>query len=216
MRTLDLGTAHTNSSTVLFDLLLKYKYPIALSILLVGGGAITQYFFAYMTTFAISALKLPSDVAMAAPIIIGMTGASFGLLGGWIADRWGRVYVNIIPRLLLIVVSYPLFSFAVSRHSALSFLCITATLEALHLTYSCPAGVVMAECFPRNVRASAYSIGYALGVTLFGGSAQLVFTWLIHTTKNPANPVIYVILGNAVSLIAVLLMLSWQKRRKMN
>ena len=214
--TLDLGVSHANSSSVLFDLFLKYKYPIVLSTLLLAGGSINQYFFAYMTTFALSALKLPQDVAMSAPIIIGITGASFGLLGGWIVDRYGRVYVNIIPRLLLIAVAYPLFSFAVLRHSTLSFLCITAVLEALHLTCLCSAGVVMAECFPRNVRASAYSIGYALGVTIFGGSAQLVFTWLIHTTGNPANPVIYVVLGNAVSLISVLMMLAWQKRHAIN
>lgn len=214
--TLDLSASHAKSTAVLLEISARYKYPIILSILLLAGGSINQYFFAYMTTFALSALKLPAGVAMAAPVIIGATGASFGLLGGWIVDRHGRFYVNVIPRLLLIFGAYPLFAFVVSSHSIAAFLCITALLEALHLTCLCAAGVVMAECFPRNVRASAYSIGYAFGVTLFGGSAQLVFTWLIHATGNAASPIVYVILGNAVTLIAVLLMLAWQKHNKTN
>lgn len=46
---------------------------------------------------------------------------------------------------------------------------------------------------------------YAFGVTLFGGSAQLVVTWLLDVSGNPMAPAWYVTGMLTVSLIATLL-----------
>jgi nitrate/nitrite transporter NarK len=154
---------------------------------------------------------MSAQVAMFAPIILGATGTVFGVFGGLMADRYGRVHINVIPRLVMVVVAYPAFSLVTSSDSPLIFLCVITILVALHLSCLGAAAVVMAECFPGKVRASAYAIGYAFGVTIFGGTAQLVFTWLIHTTGNAASPIVYVILGNVITLLTVLATLKWQR-----
>jgi hypothetical protein len=49
-------------------------------------------------------------------------------------------------------------------------------------------------------------VSYALGVTLFGGTAQPILAWLIHATGNPLSPAWYLILAGTVGLGAILLM----------
>jgi hypothetical protein len=53
------------------------------------------------------------------------------------------------------------------------------------------------------VRTAGLSIAYAVGVTIFGGSAQIIFTWLIHATGNPMAPVWWVVVTNVVTLAAI-------------
>jgi hypothetical protein len=60
------------------------------------------------------------------------------------------------------------------------------------------------SCFPAAIRTTGLAIAYALGVTLFGGTAQFVFTWLIGSPPSPLAPVWYVIVANLVSIAAVL------------
>jgi hypothetical protein len=68
------------------------------------------------------------------------------------------------------------------------------------------AGIVLIpKIFPPLVRTSGLSIAYALGVTLFGGTAQVVFTWIINATGDKLSWVWYIITMSVVSLIATVL-----------
>ncbi|MCY1201397.1 Proline/betaine transporter [compost metagenome] len=62
--------------------------------------------------------------------------------------------------------------------------------------------MLIVEALPRAVRATGMSMIYSFGVTIFGGSAQVVVTWLLKTTGNPMAPAWYVIGMLAVSLAA--------------
>jgi hypothetical protein len=42
---------------------------------------------------------------------------------------------------------------------------------------------------PKNIRGSSFAIIYAVSIATFGGTCQLVVTWLIHVTGNPMAPV---------------------------
>jgi len=83
---------------------------------------------------------------------------------------------------------------------------VTAFLAAF---FSLGAGVVLTiipESLPKPVRSAGLGISYALGVTLFGGTAQLVVAWLIHLTDDPLSPAWYLIASSIVGLIAALMM----------
>lgn len=62
--------------------------------------------------------------------------------------------------------------------------------------------MLIIEALPRHVRATGTSMIYAFGVTLFGGSAQLIVTWLLKITDNPMSPAWYLIVMLAISLVA--------------
>jgi hypothetical protein len=54
------------------------------------------------------------------------------------------------------------------------------------------------------VRSSGLSLGYAIAVTVFGGTTQLVVTWLIGAYGDPLVPAWYQIAANVVSILAVM------------
>jgi MHS family proline/betaine transporter-like MFS transporter len=56
--------------------------------------------------------------------------------------------------------------------------------------YSAAVPAVMASLFPVRTRVTGLSLSYNLGVTLFGGFAPAIFTWLSApmTTRHPATP----------------------------
>ena len=53
--------------------------------------------------------------------------------------------------------------------------------------------------FPAAIRTAGLSIAYAFGVTIFGGSAQFVFTFIINATGDKLSWVWYIIAMSVVS-----------------
>ncbi len=72
-----------------------------------------------------------------------------------------------------------------------------------------PAPAVLAEQFPTAVRSTGLSIAYNLAVTLFGGFAPLIVTWLIASTGSKLAPSYYVMAAGLVSTLA----LAWMHDR---
>ena len=50
------------------------------------------------------------------------------------------------------------------------------------------------------------SIGYGMSVTLFGGCAPFIATWLIDVTRNPVSPAYFLIFAAITSTITLALM----------
>lgn len=63
---------------------------------------------------------------------------------------------------------------------------------------------VMAEQFPAGVRSTGLALAYNVAVMVFGGFAQFIVTWLIHTTGVAIAPVFYVMFASALGFVAAL------------
>ncbi len=61
----------------------------------------------------------------------------------------------------------------------------------------------MPESFPKAIRASFMSSAYAIAVSLFGGTAQLVAGGLIRVTGSVMAPAWYMMACVVISLVAV-------------
>src|SRR6185312_9936154 len=202
--TLDKSNAHESGKAVVADLFRRQWKPLLLGFLLIPGATIAQYFMIYATTFAISTLHMPSGVAFASNMVIGVSGAIFALVGGTLGDRFGLKAIAFWPRLLLMIIAYPAVLFVVHHPTGASLLSVFAVLAALQGASGAVGIVLIARCFPAAVRTAGLAIAYAVGVTIFGGSAQVIFTWLIHVTGDPMAPVWWVIVTNVVTLAATL------------
>jgi MHS family citrate/tricarballylate:H+ symporter-like MFS transporter len=66
--------------------------------------------------------------------------------------------------------------------------------------------VALTENLPKRIRGSAFATIYAVAIASFGGTAQLVVTWLIHATGNALAPAWYMLLAAAVGLGAMVMM----------
>jgi MFS family permease len=177
---------------------------IVLAILVVMGGTVSTYVANYMTTYAISTLKLSPVIAMTATIIFGLATWVFALLGGWLCDRYGRKSVMVIPRVGLALLTYPAFMLLIEHTSFATLVCATTLLAGLTALSGAASIVAIPELLPSHVRALGMSIAYAVGVSVFGGTTQFIITWLIGVTGNPAAPAWYVTGTSVITVLAMM------------
>ena len=214
--TLDGEEAHGSVSAVLSDVVKRYWTQVVLCILVISGATITQYFFIYTTTYALTALGFSQAVAMASNLTLGFVGTGAAVAGGILADRFGLKRVAILPRLIVTLLLYPAFSLVVASGSPTVFLLVVAGLMIPHAMSSAAGIILIPKIFPAAVRTSGLSIAYALGVTIFGGTAQIVFTWIIGATGNKLSWLWYIIAMSIVSLLgtlAIRIPAEWSSRK---
>jgi MFS family permease len=63
------------------------------------------------------------------------------------------------------------------------------------------------ESLPKHIRGGAFAVIYATSISLFGGTTQLVITWLIQATGNPLAPAWYLLAATALGQVALLFIL---------
>jgi MFS family permease len=204
--TVDLGarTTHSSASHVLSALLQHHLRPLVLALMLITSGTIATYIGVYMTTYALSTLHMATGASMGATVVVGLCLLIFGLIGGWLSDRVGRKPVYLVSKLALTAVAYPAFV-VINRHHTLTALLLMAGLMSALNALGGVVLVVIPELFPKSVRSAGLSTVYAIAVTVFGGTTQVVVAWLIHATGNPLSPAWYLIGTSAIGILAILM-----------
>lgn len=180
----------------------KHRRALVLGLLILSGSTITQYFLNYMTTFALTELKLPTSISMLSTLVAGAAMAVCAIAGGMLCDRFGRRVILMTPRVVLLLILFPALQLMTEHPSPSTFLLTLAVLSGLHGMSGAALIVLLVESFPKSVRSTGFSIVYAFGVAAFGGTAQIIITWLIGTTGDPMSPVWYLLIANLVCLTA--------------
>lgn len=176
---------------------------ILTGVLTISGGTVSVYIVGkYMTTYALHTLHLPANLAFLASLAAGGVGIVGAILGGYLSDRLGRRIMMLAPRAALVLATYPAFLLITTRRSSGSLVAMVGVLAFLQAAGGGVTITALPECFPRAIRTSGLSITYALGVTIFGGSAQLIATWLLDVTGRPMSIAWYLIAANLVTLLA--------------
>lgn len=143
------------------------------------------------------------DSAMWCGILAGAVMLVMSPIGGIGSVRFARKRVAFISRALLTLLILPGFLMIEHSHSVTTLYAVVSALAALHSINAGSNGALLPELFPAGGRATALSIAYAIGVSIFGGFAQFIVTWLIQATGNPTTPAWYVIVCGELSLIAL-------------
>lgn len=170
-------------------------------LLVIGGTSAHFIVLYYMSTYAIKVLHLPMDTAMWCGILSGAVMLVMSPIGGSWSDRFGRKRVTGISRVLLTLLVLPGFLAITHMPSALTLYLVVCGLAALHSINAGATGPLLPELFPRSTRATGLSLSYAAGVSIFGGFAQFIVTWLIGATGDPTAPAWYVIVCGVLSLV---------------
>ena len=186
---------------------------IVLGTLILLAGAVSSQVGNYMTTYAIQVLKLPATLAQMSVLVGGALTFVFGLLGGVVCDAVGRKFAMIAPRVALAIVIVPMFWWLNAAPGALSLLVGTAVLASLTAASAAAGLVAIPELLPAHYRSTGIAITYGVGTAIFGGTTQLVVTWIISVTHSALAPAYYVVATSIVSLLATFLLPETRNRR---
>jgi MFS family permease len=202
----DEGAASADDSGSRLDLASANARLLILGLFILANGTIITYLTNYMTTYAENTLHVAADLAFATTAVSNGVGIAAALYGGWLADRFGRWPAMVWPQLAALLLTYPVFLWIVETRSAWALL---GGLGVLSLVNSVPYSafyVALVEGLPKRIRGGAFAIVYAVAIAGFGGTAQLVATWLIHVTGNALAPAWYMLFATAVGLVAMAMM----------
>jgi MHS family proline/betaine transporter-like MFS transporter len=125
-------------------------------------------------------------------------------LSGWLSDKIGRKPVLISSALAFVAFAYPLFMALEGSFSLALFAQIS--LSFIMGVFFAPIPATLVELFPMSVRYSGLAISHSISMAVFGGSAPLIATWLIHLTGNNAAPALYLSMASFIAAVALLFM----------
>jgi MFS transporter, MHS family, citrate/tricarballylate:H+ symporter len=179
---------------------------LLLGMLILAGGTIATYVTQYMTTYAENTLHVASSLAFATSVASNGFGIVGALVGGLLADRYGRWRVMVWPQIAALLLTYPVFLWIVNTHSALALLGGFGVLSLINSIPYTAFYAAFTEGLPKAIRGGALATIYAVAIASFGGTAQLIVAWLIHVTGSPLAPAWYLLFATAVALVAMTLM----------
>ena len=138
-------------------------------------------------------------------IVRGLVAAPTSALGGWLADRFGRRLLLVVPQALLVASILPAFWLIAELRSAPVCYAAIGWLSFLAALTGPASMVILLESLSKAVRCRVLSITYAIVVAAFGGSAQLIVAWLTDVTHDPIAPAYYWMFAATIGFAAMLL-----------
>ena len=198
--------AAPSTFAVLGRLVEEHGRMLALAFCFIAAAAVSNSIGTNMPTYAKSTLGLTGKVSNAVPIALGVASVLFPLLGGWLADRYGRRPVMIWPRLAIAIIAIPVFAWLAHHPSAGPVYFVTFLMSALSSINAAGGIVGIPELLPRAVRSAGLSIVYALSVSIFGGSTNYLVNKLIAVTGDKLAPAYYLVAFSIVGTIAAWLL----------
>jgi MFS family permease len=183
-----------------------HKRVFVLGLIVLAAGTIGTYISAYVVTFAQATLHMSARAGYLAQTGGSVFAASAALLGGWLSDRYGRRPINVWGSRVLLLAIYPIFAWIVATRSEYTLIAGMCALGGASAFFYGSFFASLAESLPKSIRGSGFGIVYAVAITLFGGTTQLVITWLIHVTGSAMAPAWYWMGAAALAQIALMLM----------
>jgi MHS family proline/betaine transporter-like MFS transporter len=157
----------------------------------------------YMPTYAVKQLRLPATWAFIGAVLTGAIETAFAPVIGALSDRVGRLRTMFWALLLAGVTTWPLFVLLNRFPTVGAFLAVQTAVGLLITACVTPVPALLVDIFPTSTRGTGLALSYNFSVTVFGGFAPLIVTWLIVVTQNNLAPSFYVMATAILSLAAV-------------
>lgn len=94
--------------------------------------------------------------------------------------------------------------------AAAAFMSVFTTLSGV------PALLAIADALPPVHRARGIAIGYALATSIFGGTTQVLVTWLMQVSGSVLVPAWYVSLSSLLMCVALMFLVRKSARASLD
>jgi MHS family proline/betaine transporter-like MFS transporter len=166
----------------------------------------------YMPMYAVKQLHMSASSSCGVVVLNGGLQFLLSPVMGALSDRVGRIRIMLTTSVLMGVLIYPMFALLQSHPTIGWLLLLQGTAGIFKAAYSGPMPALMSEIFPTQMRSTGLSIGYSIGVTIFGGFAPTIVETFIHLTGDKLAPSYYVLIAAVLSGIS-LTVVAWRMRR---
>jgi MHS family proline/betaine transporter-like MFS transporter len=188
-----------------------HEHPTPSGVLIAAGmvaiGTAQTYLTIYLPTYATTQLHLHAGKALGAVFLTYVVTLALTPWRLHVAHRFDqshRATGMLLSCLALLAAGYPAFILLGLWPGTLTLFLLPIGLTVIGMFYNAPLSGFMGMVFSLRHRGVGLSIGYALGIAIFGGSAPFINTWLVSRTGDPRSPGLYLVFASLVSSAAVL------------
>ena len=171
----------------------------------VSLGSVGVYIALFMPTYAIVNLGMPKTAAFVSTLIFGIVMSIGSPFVGMLADKAGPARVMTWASVGTIVVGIPAFLLLMAAPALPMMIVVELALSLLATAYFAPLPAIMSSMFPARIRSTGLSLGYNIGVTVFGGFAPFILTWLIDRTGSLLVPGYYLVAIAAIATVSLVI-----------
>jgi MFS family permease len=179
---------------------------IGLGLVVLASFTIGAYIFNYVVTYAQNTLHMTAREGFIASTCGNVVSFGSVLAGGWLSDRIGRWPVNVWGNLAFVVLILPVFYWITQARTPFALIVGVTGLSA---AAAVPLGsffAALAESLPKTIRGTGFGTVYSLSIAAFGGTTQLMVTWLLHVTGNALAPAFYLVGAASIGQVALMMM----------
>ena len=168
------------------------------------AGVLSLTIVGFLPTFLLNFGNMPSGYEkFCAQLCLFAYFVSLPLFG-LLSDYTTQKKLMIFSSLTSCFISFPIFLLLLSPSVSKVIIGILL-LSCLAASFLGPMHAYMLSIFPTNQRCRGISMGFSIGVAIFGGSAPLISTSLIKMTGLPYAPAFYFLFSSLIGLMAVYL-----------
>jgi MHS family proline/betaine transporter-like MFS transporter len=177
--------------------------------LLIGFGLSTLWaagpyaLIIFMPIYVQKSMGFTSSQAFTAAFIGNFFLTAGCVMSGTLSDKIGRRAMLRFGAIALLVGVYPLMMWLGASHTTTTLIVVQSAFCAMISLFVGVAPAALSEIFPTAVRSSGMSLSYNAAVTLLGGFAPAILTWISYTTGVSFAPALYVMGAALVTLVAI-------------
>lgn len=163
-------------------------------------GIFYQILFIWMPTYLTHVQHFSHSTALQINSLFIFCFAGLVLIVGFVADHIKRKLLLSLSCVAMTLLAYPLF-IMLSSGALWQVYTAMAIFTVIFSLFIPSAFVSMVELFHVELRYTGFSLGFNIGLAVFGGTCPLIATWLIEITENNAAPAFYMIVAAVVALV---------------
>jgi MHS family proline/betaine transporter-like MFS transporter len=179
---------------------------IAITAGMVAIGTAQTYLVVYLPTYAATQLHMAPARALGAVVLLYVVTLALVPLRLLIARRFDvshNAAWMVASCVAMMACGYPAFMVLAAWPGPVMLFLLPLFFTVIGLPYNAPLTGFMGMVFAIRHRGIGLSVGYAIGIALFGGFAPFINTWLVGWTGDARAPGLYLVAASFVTIAAI-------------